>query len=251
MDGKAVDRVVELLSRASQTYALTGAGVSTESGIPDFRSPGTGLWSNPEACSLATGEAFRRDPARFYRFFLPLWRDYRRAQPNPAHLALAELEKLGRLRGIITQNIDGLHRKAGSRVVWEVHGHLEHLICTRCQRPAPFALADEAWEKGDLPPRCSCGGVLRPQVVLFGEPMAADFHRVLVFLRQGCDLLLVIGSSLMVYPVAGLVDYARQLVIINQDPTPVDERATVVLRGRAGEILPRIVSGLRARLLPG
>ncbi|RDV84256.1 SIR2 family NAD-dependent protein deacylase [Ammonifex thiophilus] len=247
MDGKEIERAAELLLKAQKACAFTGAGVSTESGIPDFRSPGTGLWSNPEALALATGEAFLRDPARFYRFFLPMWQDYRRARPNPAHRALAELEEMGILRGVITQNIDGLHRKAGSRVVWEVHGNLENLICTRCRRTAPFDLAEEAWAKDDLPPRCACGGILRPNIVLFGEPMAPDFHRAAVFLRQGCDLLLVVGSSLTVYPAAILVDYARELIIVNREPTPADDRAAVVLRGQAGIILPKIVEAVKAR----
>ncbi|MDI6632083.1 MAG: NAD-dependent deacylase [Thermoanaerobacteraceae bacterium] len=241
-----LDRAARLLREASRAYAFTGAGVSTESGIPDFRSPGTGLWPNPELLALATGDAFRRDPVRFYRTFIPQWLKYREAEPNPAHRALAELEAMGKLAGVITQNIDGLHRKAGSRTVWEVHGHLRRLVCSDCRADAPFETATEALEKETLPPRCTCGGVLRPDVVLFGEAMAPDYERAFAVLRQGCDLMLVVGSSLTVYPAAFLVELARDLVIVNRDPTPYDDRAAVVLRGKAGEILPRLVAAVKA-----
>jgi len=234
-----------LLREASCAYAFTGAGVSTESGIPDFRSP-TGLWSNPELMALATGDAFRRDPARFYTAFLPQWLKYREAAPNPAHRALAELEAFGRLGGVITQNIDGLHRKAGSRTVWEIHGHLRHLVCDDCRKTAPFEVATEALAQGALPPRCACGGVLRPDVVLFGEAMAPDFERALATLRRGCDLMLVVGSSLSVYPAASLVEFADELIIVNRDPTPYDHRAAVILRHSAGEVLPRLVAAVKA-----
>lgn len=195
-DGRLL-KAAELLCGALRAYAFTGAGVSTESGIPDFRSPGTGLWSNPEMLALATGEAFNRDPVRFYRVFLPQWLAYRSAEPNAAHRAIADLEAMGRLSGVVTQNIDGLHRKAGSQAVWEVHGHLRHLVCGLCGAPGAFELAEEAMQKGTLPPCCICGGVLRPDVVLFGEAMAPDFNRAYTALRQGCDL--INGSRLKSY----------------------------------------------------
>lgn len=242
---EGIIQAAKLLQEAARAYAFTGAGVSTESGIPDFRSPGTGLWSNPELLALATRDAFYQDPARFYAVFLPQWLRYREAEPNPAHKALAELEAMGLIAGVITQNIDGLHRKAGSRVVWEVHGHLRHLVCAACGAEAPFAVAAAALEEGTLPPRCDCGGLLRPNVVLFGEAMAPDFGKALQALRAGCDLLLVVGSSLTVYPAASLVELAEQVVIVNRDPTPYDYRAAVVLRGNAGEILPALVAAVR------
>ncbi|MEW6173573.1 MAG: NAD-dependent deacylase [Bacillota bacterium] len=246
MDGREkILKAADLLRGASRAYAFTGAGVSTESGIPDFRSPGTGLWSNPETLSLATGDAFNRDPVRFYDVFLPQWIGYREAQPNPAHRALAELEALGRLSGVITQNIDGLHHKAGSKAVWEVHGHLRHVVCSSCRTPASFAVAEEALQKGVLPPRCACGGVLRPDVVLFGEAMAPDFSRAYTVLGRGCDLILVVGSSLTVYPAASLVELAGQLIIVNREPTPYDGRAAVTLRGNAGEILPELLEAVK------
>jgi NAD-dependent deacetylase len=242
MDRKLAEAAA-LLSRSSRAYAFTGAGVSTESGIPDFRSPGTGLWSNPKLLSLATSDALQREPARFYNVFLPQWLAYRQAVPNPAHKAIAGLEAIGRLSGVVTQNIDGLHRKAGSQVVWEVHGHLRHLVCSSCQRPASFAVAEEALQKGALPPRCRCGGVVRPDVVLFGEAMAPDFDRALTVLRQGCELMLIVGSSLAVYPAASLVRFADALIIVNRDPTPYDDQA-VVLRGSAGEIVPELLKSV-------
>ncbi|MEW6448828.1 MAG: Sir2 family NAD-dependent protein deacetylase [Bacillota bacterium] len=232
----------ELLRRASRAYAFTGAGVSTESGIPDFRTPGTGLWSNPELLSLATGEALKRDPVRFYSTFLPQWLRYRQAEPNPAHAALAELEAKGVLSGIITQNIDGLHRKAGSRVVYEVHGHLRYLICSDCRAPADFEVAVKALETEELPPLCRCGGMLRPDVVLFGEAMAPDFNRAMSELHRGCNLMLIVGSSLKVYPAASLVGFADSFIIINREPTPFDHRAAVVIHGSAGDVLPRLAA---------
>jgi NAD-dependent deacetylase len=198
---------------------------------------------------LAAGDALQREPARFYSVFLPQWLAYRQAAPNPAHKAIAELEKIGRLSGVVTQNIDGLHHKAGSQVVWEVHGHLRHLVCSSCRARASFAVAAEALQKNVLPPRCDCGGVLRPDVVLFGEAMAPDFQRALAALRRGCDLMLVVGSSLTVYPAASLVSFASALIIVNRDPTPYDDRAAVVLRGSAGEILPELLKAVKGQNL--
>ncbi|MEW6572756.1 MAG: Sir2 family NAD-dependent protein deacetylase [Bacillota bacterium] len=233
-------QAAELLERASRAFAFTGAGISTESGIPDFRTPGTGLWSNPELLSLATGDALKHDPVRFYATFLPQWLRYRAAEPNPAHKALAGLEAKGRLSGVITQNIDGLHRKAGSRVVYEVHGHLRHLVCSDCRATADFQVAMEALEKGALPPLCRCGGMLRPDVVLFGEAMAPDFNAAMSELNQGCNVMLVVGSSLRVYPAASLVGFADSFIIINREPTPFDDRAAVVIHGRAGDVVHRL-----------
>lgn len=244
MDQK-LSKAADLLRGSSRAYAFTGAGVSTESGIPDFRSPGTGLWSNPELLALATGDVLQRQPARFYSVFLPQWLAYQRAEPNPAHKAIAELEALGRLSGVVTQNIDGLHRKAGSQVVWEVHGHLRHLVCGSCGAPAPFEAAEDAMRKDALPPRCDCGGVVRPDVVLFGEAMAPDFERALAALRRGCDLMLVVGSSLTVYPAASLVRFADAFIIVNCDPTPYDDQAAVILHGSAGRILPELLDAVK------
>ncbi|MCL6561134.1 MAG: Sir2 family NAD-dependent protein deacetylase [Firmicutes bacterium] len=234
-----------LIRGSSRTFALTGAGISTESGIPDFRSPGTGLWTKFDPFKVATVSALRRDPAAFYKINLDRWTRYSGAQPNPAHFALAGLEREGLLAGVVTQNIDGLHRKAGSRRVWEVHGHLRHLVCGSCQTPGAFELAEEAMQKGTLPPRCVCGGVLRPDVVLFGETMAPDFNRAYAALRQGCDLMLVAGSSLTVYPAASLVELADRVIIVNRDPTPYDSRAAVVLRGSAGQILTNLLAAVK------
>ncbi|HIE12680.1 MAG TPA: NAD-dependent protein deacylase [Desulfotomaculum sp.] len=235
-------QAAELLRQASRAYAFTGAGVSTESGIPDFRAPGTGLWSNPELLSLATGDALRQDPVRFYSAFLPQWLRYRKAEPNPAHKALADLEAKGILSGVITQNIDGLHRKAGSQTVYEVHGHLRHLVCSDCCETANFEVAVAALQQGTLPPRCRCGGMLRPDVVLFGETMAPDFDRAMAELHQGCDVMLVVGSSLKVFPAASLVGFADCFIIINLEPTPLDHRAAVVIHGSAGDVMPRIAA---------
>ncbi|MEW5761867.1 MAG: NAD-dependent deacylase [Bacillota bacterium] len=242
----AAEEIAALLRGAARAYALTGAGISTESGIPDFRSPGTGLWSTTNLADLLTAEVLEKDPARFYQACLPPLNAFRRAEPNPAHIALAELEKLGLIRGVITQNIDGLHQRAGSRQVWEVHGHLRTVSCMRCGRKQPFDYAMSCYERGELPPRCRvCGGVLRPDVVLFGEALAHDFFDIADELYPGCDFMLVVGSSLTVYPAAGLVTFARELAIVNLQPTPYDGQARVVVREKAGTVLPRVVEAVK------
>lgn len=236
--------LADLLKRSTRTFALTGAGISTESGIPDFRSPGTGLWTKFDPMKVATVSALRRDPAAFYERNLDRWGWFSSAKPNAAHHALARLEREGRLVGVITQNIDGLHRTAGSEKVWEVHGHLRTCHCLDCKKSHPFEFLVNQFNSGTNPPRCkNCGGVLRPDVVLFEDPMGEDFFRATQAL-SGCQLLVVVGSSLQVYPVASLPDRARQLVIINKDPTPWDDRAALVINEKAGQVFTDTLSAL-------
>ncbi|MGQ9497432.1 MAG: SIR2 family NAD-dependent protein deacylase [Desulfotomaculales bacterium] len=238
--------IADLLRTAKNAYVLTGAGISTESGIPDFRSPGTGLWTTTSLADLLTAEVLKEDPRRFYEACLPALDTFRRAEPNPAHIALAELESLGYIRGVITQNIDGLHQRAGSRRVWEVHGHLRTVSCMRCERKQPFDFAVACYRRGELPPRCRvCNGVMRPDVVLFGEALARDFFEAADELYGGCDFMLVVGSSLTVYPAAGLVTLTKKLAIINLQPTPYDARAHVVVREKAGAVLPLVVEACK------
>ena len=233
-----ISNLAGLVRQASgRAFALTGAGVSTESGIPDYRSPGTGLWTKHDPAKTASLSALRRDPALFYSTNLKRWTSYSAVKPNRAHYALARLEKLRHLVGVITQNIDGLHIKAGSKRVWEVHGHLRTCRCLQCRRQYPFEELTCQVESGLNPPLCpDCRGVLRPDVVLFEDSMSSDYHRAEKAL-SGCQLLLVAGSSLQVYPVAGLPVLARHVAVINQEATPWDERASLVIRGSAGEIL--------------
>lgn len=243
---KRIAAVVEMLKRSSKTLALTGAGISTESGIPDFRSPGTGLWEKFDPIAVSSLSALKRDPARFYSFNLQRWTAYADAVPNVAHQALAKLEQMGLLLGVITQNIDSLHKKAGTAKLWEVHGHLRTCRCLDCTcRDLPITELTERYHRGENPPRCPvCRGVLRPDVVLFEDQMNEQFFHATQVL-SGCQLLIVIGSSLTVYPVAGLPDLARRLVIINNTVTPWDDRAEVVLREPAGQVFTDLMNQLK------
>ena len=240
-----IEYAAELLRKAKYAVVLTGAGISTPSGIPDFRSEGTGLWSRDEPMEVASLNTFRTDPERFFVWFRPLARQIFNARPNPAHIALAELEKAGRVQCIITQNIDALHHKAGSKNVIEMHGTLRTLSCTQCFRQAEAKNYLKAFvEQGELP-RCSkCSGLMKPDVILFGEqlPQRAwyDAQREC---RQ-CDLLMVAGSSLEVLPVAGLpmqaIDRGAHLVILNNATTYLDVRADVVIQEDVATIIPAI-----------
>ncbi len=237
-----VNELARLLRASDRTFALTGAGISTESGIPDFRSRGTGLWEKVDPAEVCSVNAFHRDPAAFWRNNLQWWHACLAAKPNIAHYALAALQQAGLLFGVITQNIDGLHVEAGS-TTWEVHGHLRTVRCEQCDGHHPFDIVRERIAAGEDVPRCSCGGLLRPDVVLFGDQMSEDFW-VATQVLSGCQLLVVIGSSLQVYPVAGLPRLARELVIINRDPTPFDDQARLVIRDEIGPVFERLLEEL-------
>lgn len=225
------------LIRANQPcVALTGAGVSTESGIPDFRSAG-GIWDRFDPYEVASIDAFRRDPERVWEFYALRLDALRDARPNRAHHALAALEANGLLCAIVTQNVDGLHAAAGSCDVVEVHGSIGGGVCLACGRREPNVRAL-------LPlPRCAqCGAVLKPGVVMFGEMLDPAAIDRAIELARGAALLLVVGTSLEVWPVAGIPDetltHGGRLAIVNRDPTSYDRRAELVLHGSAGEILP-------------
>jgi NAD-dependent deacetylase len=224
--------------------ALTGAGVSTESGIPDFRSPG-GLWAQFDPYDYGSIDSFRAEPERVWEFYAPRFSMLTEAEPNAAHQALAELEALGLLRAVITQNIDRLHERAGSHELVEVHGSIRTSHCPRCRQVYRL---EEVLEL--LPtPRCDdCGAVLKPDVVFFGELLpAAAIDRAFALAREAA-LLLVIGSSLEVYPVAGLpletVDAGGAVAIVNRGPTPFDDRAAVRIDASAGDALSAVVAAL-------
>jgi len=227
------------LRAARQIAVFTGAGVSAESGIPTFRDAQTGLWANYSAEDLATPEAFRRDPVTVWNWYA--WRRelMRDARPNPAHQAIARLETLVERVSVITQNVDGLHRQAGSTEVIELHGNIWDSICADCRQPAPAEAAIE------VPPRCPhCGGMLRPAVVWFGEPMPADAWHRAAELSERADLFFCIGTSSLVEPAASLPRYAqscgRPVVQVNPEATSHDGIAQHVLRGKAGLILPAL-----------
>lgn len=237
-----IKELARLIRASDRTFALTGAGISTESGIPDFRSADTGLWENVDPAEVCSVDAFYRDPPAFWRQNFQWWQGCLTARPNIAHHALAALQRAGLLRGVITQNIDGLHVKAGS-TTWEVHGHLRTVRCVRCEQHQPLDAVRERMAKGEEAPCCACGGLLRPDVVLFGDQMSRDFW-VATQVLSGCQLLVVVGSSLQVYPVAGLPRTARRLVIVNRDPTPYDKEAALVIRGEIGAVFAGLLREL-------
>ena len=224
------------MDESTRLVFFGGAGVSTESGIPDFRSV-DGLYHQaydvpPEV--ILSHSFYERDPETFFRFYREKLLCLT-AQPNAAHRQLARLEQVGKLRAVITQNIDGLHQAAGSRMVLELHGSVHRNYCEQCHR-----LYDAAFMKASSGvPTCACGGRIKPDVVLYGEPLDSGvMEQAIRFLREA-DLLLVAGTSLSVYPAAGLLRYfgGAHLVLINRDATPMDSAADLVIRGRVGEVL--------------
>lgn len=230
-------RATSLLREARNAWALTGAGVSTPSGIPDFRGP-EGLWTKYDPERVSSIEGFRSDPRSFYSFWVWRFERMRQARPNPVHELLAWLETRGLLQGVITQNIDGLHQAAGSRRVLEVHGHARTGTCLGCGKKYPLEwIADRARQTGVA--RCECGGLVKPDVVLFGEQLSSDFQVAEQEVGKA-DLLLVMGTSLTVWPVAGLVPRAAsagaRIIIANGEPTAYDSLADVILRGDLVEI---------------
>lgn len=233
-----IEQLVYLIKQAGKVLALTGAGVSTESGIPDFRSRNTGLWNEFEPAEVASIQALKKTPPSFYRFNLQWWKGCLVAKPNAAHHALAELERAGWLLGVITQNIDGLHQAAGSTRVWEVHGNLRSCYCLSCCTEYEISRLFQDFF-------CDhCNGLLRPRVVLFDDPMPRDYYTAQKVM-SGCQLLLIIGSSLQVQPVASLPDLSRQVVIINREPTPRDETAELVFREPASQVLGDLARALK------
>lgn len=241
----AIEFAADLFRQAERAVVLTGAGVSTPSGIPDFRSEGSGLWSRDEPMEVASLSTFRVAPERFYQWFRPLVRQIFNAQPNPAHIALAELEKAGRLSMVATQNIDTLHQKAGSRRVAEMHGTIGTLSCTQCfQQTGAGDYLEDYIENGILPICRKCGGILKPDVILFGEQLPQKAWMEAQRGTRQCDLMLVAGSSLEVLPVAGLpmqaIDRGAHLIIVNNTPTYINVRADIAILEDVADVLPAI-----------
>jgi len=233
--------LVELLSSAENVSVLTGSGISAESGVPTFRDAQTGLWAQYNPHDLATPEAFERNPSLVWQ-----WYEWRRrliaaAIPNPAHHALVELEQFIRHFQLITQNVDGLHQKAGSETVIELHGNI---LRTKCYEDGQIV---ERWDDDDqVPPHCpSCNGLLRPDVVWFGEALPHEALNTALMAARSCELFFSVGTSSVVNPAASLADHARQIgaviVEINTAPTPLTPYADFVLSGPAGQILPMLI----------
>ena len=238
MDG--VEQLKLWIGESDNIVFFGGAGVSTESGIPDFRSV-DGLYNQqydypPE--TIISHSFYRRNPEEFYRFYKNrmLFPD---AAPNAAHLALARLEQSGKLRAVITQNIDGLHQAAGSKNVLELHGSVHRNYCTRCGK---FYSLKEIMEM-DCVPRCECGGIIKPDVVLYEEGLDQGVLQMAVSAIRNADVLIIGGTSLTVYPAAGLIDYyqGNKLVLINKSVTPLDDRADLVISGKIGEVFSQIM----------
>jgi NAD-dependent deacetylase len=230
--------------------ALTGAGVSAESGIPTFRGEG-GLWSRYDPVKVASIDTFLKDPAAYWKVSKERGPAVLAARPNPGHLALAALEQAGHLVGVVTQNTDGLHQDAGSRRVIELHGSGRVVQCLDCGTREKRADVQARLDV-EMPPRCrTCGGVfLKPTVVLFGEAMPIPAVEEAFALARAADVMLVVGSSLVVYPAAHVplkaVESGAALIVVNAEPTPFDRLATVVIRGRSGEVLPELAEILSA-----
>jgi NAD-dependent deacetylase len=242
--GTDLTRAAELVAAARRGVAFTGAGVSAESGIRTFRGQ-NGLWRQYDPYKVASIEGFRRDPSTYWRVASEGWRMFREAEPNPGHRALAAMEGDGHLAGVVTQNTDGLHRAAGTRTVVELHGNGRTVRCLDCGATEPRADVQARLDR-ELPPRCPrCGGMhIKPEVIFFGEALPSEATTEAFRLARECDLMLVVGSSLQVHPAAAVPEVAAErgvpLIIVNDEPTPLDVAATVVIRGRAGEVLPEI-----------
>ena len=235
----------ELFRKSKRAVVLTGAGISTPSGIPDFRSEGSGLWSRDEPLEVASLLTFRTHPEKSYAWFRPLVRQIFEAIPNAAHRALAELEKAGYLHSVLTQNIDMLHEKAGSMHVVELHGTLRTLSCTQCfQQVDSMPYLKPFIEQGTLPHCPYCDALLKPDVILFGEQLPQKAWLEAQRESRTCDLMVVAGSSLEVMPVAGLpmqaLDRGAHLVIINNVPTYLNVRADAAIQENVSDIIPAI-----------
>ncbi len=241
-----IEKTAAVFRSARRVVALTGAGVSTRSGIPDFRSRDSGLWTKYDAMTVASISSFRYQPKDFFRWVRPLVKTMIDAEPNPAHTALAKLEQAGFLHGIITQNIDDLHRRAGSDRLFEIHGHLREATCTSCyQKHNATNLIEDFARTGALPYCDHCGGLLKPDIILFGEQLPSAIMNEAQALIDEADLIVVAGSSLEVMPAASMpipaLNAGAKLIILNNEPTYLDIRADFVIRDDVADVLPMIL----------
>jgi NAD-dependent deacetylase len=244
-----IQQAARLIKVAKQTVVLTGAGISTGSGIPDFRSDESGLWSRYDPFEVASLTAFRYHPERFFEWMRPLVMGILAANPNNAHLALTRLQKAGFIQTIITQNIDGLHHKAHSSNILEVHGTLRTLTCTGCfQKVDSEGYIETYVDQGEIPRCISCNNILKPDVVLFEEQLPIRPWMEAEKACSNCDLMIVGGSSLEVMPVAGLpmraVENDAHLIVINHSATYIDPRADIVIQDNITQVLSAIADEL-------
>jgi NAD-dependent deacetylase len=247
-DVSSPSALAELIRESSSTVVLTGAGVSVPSGIPDFRTPETGLWANVDPMEVAHIDVFERDPARFWSYYRPRFQSLGDKLPNPAHEALAELERRGLIAGVVTQNIDRLHRAAGSRNVVEVHGSIETSSCTRCATVFELDEVEALFDGEGVAVCSSCAGLVKPDVVLFGELLSESTMTRARDLAERAELMICVGSSLSVYPVAGLpqltLERGGRLAIVTKGETPYDGDAELKLDGEVVEELAALLAAL-------
>ena len=241
-----IQQAAKLIQKANNIVAMTGAGISTPSGIPDFRSPSSGLWDHVDPLSVASIFAFRQNPQVFFDWVRPLAPKFLDAEPNPAHYALAELEKAGKIKTVITQNIDDLHSKAGSQNVIELHGHLREATCIRCYQVTDGEPLFRRFIEDGAVPKHECGGVYKPNIILFGEQLPMKEFVAAQMAVKEADLMLVVGSSLEVAPSSDLpelaIDNGAKMVIINYQATRLDPQADVVIQAEIAEVLPRVAA---------
>jgi NAD-dependent deacetylase len=240
---------IQLIARSSRIVGFTGAGISTESGIPDFRSP-NGIWATNRMIDYGEFINSRAGRIEYWRQKVLMWPEMRDAQPNAGHRAFVELERRDRLRAMITQNIDGLHQRAGNRsdLVIELHGTTAEAVCLTCGDRIPMDEAVKRVEEGDPAPECDhCGGLLKPATISFGQAMPAREMQLAAEAAKDCDVFLAAGSSLVVYPAAALPELAKRygaaLIIINRTPTPMDAIADLVINDEIGKTLPKLIGG--------
>lgn len=238
----------EILAKSKNAVVFTGAGVSEESGIPTFRGE-DGLWKKYDPEEVASIHGFRRNPRAFWEFSMELTKKAQ-AEPNPAHYAIAELERMGIVKAVITQNIDMLHQRAGSKKVYELHGSIEKLKCLDCRKEYLWEDFIDMLQKGEIPRCKACGSwYVKPNVVLFGEPLPSDVLYQAIEESRRADAFLVVGSSLVVYPAAELPYIAKsngaKMILVNAESTLADHIFDVVIYGKAGKILPKIVEKVK------
>lgn len=248
VDGTAVERLAELVRESRLTVALTGAGVSVPSGIPDFRTPGTGLWAEVDPMEVAHIDVFERDPERFWSYYRPRFDSLGDKRPNRAHEALAELERRGLLAGVITQNIDRLHGAGGSQNVIEMHGSIATSSCRGCGESFGLEQVEALFDERGVALCASCGGAVKPGVVLFGEMLPEPAVARATELAERAELMLCVGSSLVVHPVAGLpqltLERGGELAILTKGETPYDGVAAVRLAGEVDVELAALLAAL-------
>lgn len=243
---KKIDKLVELILNSNKIIVLTGAGMSTESGIADFRSPGTGLWEKVDPYEYASINSYVSNPTKNLDFMLETGKAIFSARPNKGHKALTRLQKLGKLEGVLTQNIDRLHQKAKTKNIVEFHGNVMEAKCLNCGAVFPITTMVNQTLQGKTPFCENCNGMLKPNAIFFGEPLESSVLAKADQMLKNCDLMIVLGSSLVVYPVAWYpqkaISIGAKLAIINIQETDMDSIAEIVIHEKIGEIFPRVVS---------